>query len=179
MRIVFLRHAESEYNLLHRCNADPAVPVPLSGEGRRQAAAAARRLRDLDIRRIYVSRLQRAQETAAIVNVPHCAELFVDARLDDRNTGYEGLPVAEYMHAMQSAPDPFRWKAAGGESYLDMVARVHAFLGELAPIDTSAVLVVSHHEVLQAVAGYFQNLDPASMWQVWVGNCETLEFEIG
>lgn len=180
MRIVFLRHGESAYNLLGRCNADPAIPVPLTVDGRRQANAAAQRLCDLDIQRVYVSRLQRAQETAAIVNMPHCAELFVDARLDDRNTGFEGLPVADYMHAMQSAPDPYRWKTAGGESYLDMVARVHAFLADLAELaatEASMVLVVTHHEVLQAVTGYFRNLEPAQMWQIWVDNCEALVFE--
>jgi len=41
------------------------------------------------------------------------------------------------------------------------------------------VLVVTHHEVLQAVSGYFDLLDPVQMWRVWVGNCELLEFETG
>lgn len=178
MKLIFMRHGESEYNLLGRCNADPAVRVSLTELGRQQAGAARERLRQEPIRRIYVSRLQRAQETAAIVCGGHCADIRVDARLDDRNTGFEGRPVAEYMTAMQAAPDLFQWKAPGGESYLEMVARVHDFIADLVADEVDMALVVTHHEVLQAVAGHFQNLEPARMWRVWVGNCETLEFEV-
>lgn len=178
MRVVFMRHGESEYNLLGLCNADPSVPVALTPAGRRQAEEAEKRLRNLPIRRVYVSRLQRAQETAAMVNGCHCADIHVDARLDDRNTGFEGLPVIHYMAAMRCAADPFNWKASGGESYREMVARVHAFLADLAQVDEPAVLVVTHHEVLQAVTGYFQSLTLQEMWQTWVGNCEELEFEL-
>ncbi len=177
MKLIFLRHGESECNLSGLCNADPAVPVALTPAGRRQAEAAAERLRQVPIRRVYVSRLQRARETAAIVNACHAAEIHVDVRLDDRNSGFEGLPVAHYLEAMGAAPDPFAWKAPGGESYQELVARVHAFLAELRTLDLPAVLVVSHHEVLQAVAGHFQGLDLASMWRVWVGNGEIMEFE--
>lgn len=179
MKLIFIRHGESEYNLSGLCNADPAARVSLTELGRQQAGAARERLRQEPIRRVYVSRLQRAQETAAILCGGHCADVRVDARLDDRNTGFEGRPVVDYMAAMQAAPDPFQWKVPGGESYLEMVARVHDFIAELATLEVpGVVLVVTHHEVLQAVAGHFQSLEPARMWRVWVGNCETLEFEV-
>ncbi|MBN8763064.1 MAG: histidine phosphatase family protein [Thiobacillus sp. 63-78] len=177
MRMVFLRHGESEYNLRGLCNADPAVPVPLTPKGRLQAAAAAQRLRNVPIRRVYVSRLTRARETAAIVNASHGADVYVDGRLDDRNTGYEGKPVANYLSAMRRAADPFSWKAPAGESYVEMVGRVHDFLEEIEHDDTSTVLVVAHHEVLQAVTGHFRELSLPEMWSVWVEHCEVLEFE--
>lgn len=178
MKLVVLRHGESAYNRLGRCNADPAVPVPLTEEGRAQAGRAADRLRGLAIARIYVSRLQRAQETAGIVNLHHNARIIVDERLDDRRTGYEGQSVIDYLQAMSDAPDPFAWKAPGGESYREMVARVHGFLDELEREGESVVLVVSHHEPMQAIAGRYRGLNATRMWQVWVGNCETLEFDI-
>jgi alpha-ribazole phosphatase len=177
MRMVFLRHGESEYNLRGLCNADPAVPVSLTPKGRQQAEAVAQRLQDMPIQRVYVSRLKRAHETAAIVNASHCADIYVDGRLDDRNTGYEGKPVVDYLSTMRSAADPFSWKAPTGESYVDMVERVHGFLKEVARADVSTVLVVAHHEVLQAVSGYFRKLSLPEMWAVWVDHCETLEFE--
>lgn len=178
MKLLFLRHGESAYNLLGRCNADPGVPVALTPAGRGQAEVVAKRLRDLPIRRVYVSRLQRAQETAAIVNASHCAHIHVDARLDDRNTGFEGLPVDDYLRTMNAAADPFDWKIGSGESYRELVARTHAFLDALVEVDEPAVLVVTHHEVLQAAIGYFDALEPAQMWRIWVGNCELLEFEV-
>lgn len=177
MRLILLRHGESEYNRRGLCNADPAVPVPLTPVGLSQARAAARRLADAPIRRVFVSRLRRAQETAAIVNACHGAHIRVDARLDDRNTGFEDLPVADYLDAQRRAPDPFGWKAPGGESYHELVARVHDFLAEVCALDEAAVLVVTHHQVMQAAAGYFQRLAPADMWRVWVDNGATLEFD--
>ena len=178
MKLIFIRHGESEYNLSGLCNADPAVRVRLTELGRQQAGVARERLRHEPIHQVHVSRLQRAQETAAILCGGHCADIRVDARLDDRNSGFEGRPVADYLAVMWAAPDPFRWKASAGESYLDMVARVHDFTAELLKADLPAVLVVTHHEVLQAVAGYFEHLEPARMWRVWVGNCEALEYEV-
>lgn len=178
MKLIFLRHGESEYNVHGLCNADPSVAVALTPRGRLQAESAAERLRSLPIQRVYVSRLRRAQQTAAIVNASHCTDIYVDSRLDDRNTGCEGLPVSHYLNTMSSAPDPFSWKISTGESYREMLARTQAFLAELNPHGEGAVLVVTHHEVLQAVAGYFRDLSLPEMWAVWVDNCETLEFEL-
>ena len=179
MKLICIRHGESDANVAGLCNADPAARVGLTDLGRRQAAQARERLRRLPIGRVHVSRLRRAQETAAILCGGHCADIRVDARLDDRASGYEGRPVADYLAAMRAAPDPFRWKAPGGESYLEMVARVRAFIADLLADPVDVALVVTHHEVLQAVAGHFGNLEPALMWRIWVDHCETLEFEVG
>lgn len=178
MKVFLLRHGESEYNLRGLCNSDPGVPVALTPAGRRQAEMAAERLRALPIGRIYVSRLQRARETADIVNAHHSAGIRVDARLDDRSTGFEGRPVKQYIHAMHSAPDPFGWKHDGGESYRELVARVHAFVGDLSEPGGAAALVVAHHEVIQAAVGYFRGLGPREMWNIPVDNCEILEFDL-
>lgn len=175
----FLRHGESTWNVQGLSNADPDRPGPLTETGRAQAAEAAKVLGALPIRRIYVSRLPRAQETAAIINARLGVEIRVDARLDDRRTGLEGGAVQDYLAQMKAAPDPFAWKTPAGESYLDMVARVHAFLDVLARDPAEAVLVVSHHEPLQAVAGRYARLAPEGMWRVWVNNGEWLEFTDG
>ena len=57
MRIIFVRHGEPDY--AHDC---------LTEEGRRQAAAAAKRLRDENVETIYSSPLGRAAETAAALS---------------------------------------------------------------------------------------------------------------
>ena len=115
----------------------------------------------------------RGRTDPAGVRIPSAA----DARLDDRSTGFEDQPVADYLDTQQRAPDPFAWKAPGGESYRELVARVHGFLAEVCTLDEAAVLVVTHHQVMQAAAGYFRELTPADMWRVWVDNGATLEFD--
>ncbi|MDD4880400.1 MAG: histidine phosphatase family protein [Gallionellaceae bacterium] len=178
MKLILMRHGESEYNLRGLCNADPAVPVGLTARGRQQAEVAARRWRHAPIRRVYVSRLQRAQETAAIICGGHCAHIHVDARLDDRRTGFEGAPVESYLCAMGAAPDPFSWKVAGGESYREMAARVDAFIDELAGVREPVAMVVTHHEVIQAVAGRFMGLTMDAMWRIGVDHGTSLEFDL-
>jgi len=178
MKVTFMRHGESAYNLKGLCNSDPSKPVGLTSKGRAQAEKAAQRWRNTPIRRVFVSRLQRAQETAAIVCGSHCPPICVDGRLDDRRTGFEDKPVEEYLRAMGAAQDPFAWKAPGGESYREMVERVNSFLDDLTALDELHALVVTHHEVLQAVAGRFQGLDLHGMWHVWVDPGGSLEFEL-
>lgn len=171
----FMRHGESEYNVRGLCNDDPAIAVPLTAKGREQAAAAARLLGSISVGRIFVSTLQRAQETAAIVNTG-AAPVSFDSRLDDRHTGFEGLPVADYLAARDTDPENFR--APGGESFLMLKARVLDFLADLATCPERQILVVSHHEVLQIIRGHFFTLDHAATRRVRIDNGEIFSLEL-
>lgn len=64
-----LRHGESEFNVVYaKTREDPGIPDPtLTAEGRRQAAAAADRLRSHAPRVIFASPYTRALETADIL----------------------------------------------------------------------------------------------------------------
>ncbi len=165
-----MRHAQSTYNVLGLCNADPAVPVPLTELGRSQAEAAAGRLAKTAIDLIVVSELPRACETAAIVNRHHGAPVRVDARLNDRRNGFEGRPVSDYLAAVSN--DPLHCRLEGGETYQELKSRVFEFLGELEKNCACRTLVVSHHEILQVAYGHFAGYSDEQMWQYWIGNAE-------
>jgi alpha-ribazole phosphatase len=171
----FMRHGESEYNVRGLCNDDPAIAVPLTARGREQAAVAARQLGPAAIKRVFVSTLPRALETAAIVNTGG-VPVSVDSRLDDRHTGFEGRAVADYLAARDTDPENFR--APGGESFLMLKARVLDFLADLAGCPERQVLVVSHHEVLQVVRGHFLNLDHAATRRIHIDNGEIFSVEL-
>ena len=175
IRTIFMRHGESAYNVLGLCNDDPAVAVPLTEVGRRQAEQAAERLAASPIDLLLVSQLPRAGETAAIVNHRRCLPTRVDARLNDRRTGFEGKPIAEYLAARDADPDNFC--AAGGEPYTALKRRVLAFLDDLAGFPERHVLVVSHHEVLQVVQWHFSGLSDAATRRLWIDNCGTFEVD--
>jgi broad specificity phosphatase PhoE len=171
--LLFMRHAESVYNVLGLCNADPAVAVPLTDWGRLQAESAAERLAAIPIDLIYVSELPRARETAEIVNRRHGAPLRIDVRLNDRCNGFEGRPVADYLAAVSH--DPLYCRPQGGETYQELKARVGAFLDELANEPAQGVLVVSHHEVLQVAYGHFAGSTDEQMWHYWIGHADFFE----
>lgn len=181
MKAYFLRHGQSVYNVKGLCNADPAVPVGLTDQGREQAHTAAHELSSiakLDL--VFVSELLRAQETATIVNRFHSAPVRIDPRLNDRDTGFEGRPIQDYIDAMCADPDPLNFKQPPGESYLDQKRRVLSFLEEtLYCLQVNTVLVVTHHEVLQIVNGYYKGLSDMEMFQTRIGNGIILEFDIG
>lgn len=175
--VLFMRHAESTCNVLGLCNDDPSIPILLTEKGRWQADAASERLRNAQIDLVLVSQLPRAQETAARVNSHHGAPVRVDARLNDRRTGFEGRPVAEYLAARQD--DPLGFRGEGGETYAELKARVLSLLRELPGLPARRLLVVSHHEVLQVVHGYFGGISDEKSWNFWVGNADVLTYELG
>jgi broad specificity phosphatase PhoE len=165
-----MRHAESTYNVLGLCNADPTLPVPLTDKGRSQAENAAKRLATAAIDLIIVSELPRARETAEIVNRHHCAPMRVDARLNDRRNGFEGRPVADYLAAVSI--DPLHCHLEGGETYQELKFRVFDFLDELENEVGRRTLVVSHHEVLQVAYGRYAGYSDEQMWRYGIGNSE-------
>ena len=176
MKVHFVRHGESEYNVLGLCNADPAQPVPLTEEGEAQARRAGMQLQHIDVTCIYVSQLQRAVQTAHIINHYHGCPLRFDARLNDRRSGFEGRPIRDYLAATQE--DPINFRGHGGESYRELMQRVGEFLGHLATQPIQCAIVVTHHEVLQVIAGHFRNLTPLEMWNTPIDNGAILSFEI-
>jgi alpha-ribazole phosphatase len=170
--VLFMRHAESEANVLGVCNDDPRMPLGLTALGRRQADATADELRGMPIGLVIVSELPRALETAKRVNRHHDAPLLVDARLNDRRTGFEGRSVAEYLAARDG--DPLQFRAPGGESYGELKTRVLDLLAAIPRLDAQCVLVVSHHEVLQIVHGHFHGWSDRDILQFPLANAAVL-----
>src|SRR5919109_1408470 len=65
MRLIIVRHGESEWNRIGRYQGQ--LDAPLSGLGLRQAEALADRLRQEPIEIIFTSPLQRAAKTAEAI----------------------------------------------------------------------------------------------------------------
>jgi alpha-ribazole phosphatase len=175
--VLFMRHGESTCNVSGVCNDDPSVPVLLTKRGRQQADAAAERMRHAPIDMVLVSQLPRAQETAARVNRHHRAPVRVDARLNDRRTGFEGRPVLDYLNAREK--DPLGFRGEGGETYGELKSRVLELLTDLRELPARRLLVVSHHEVLQIVDGHFNGLPDEKIWHIPVENAGILSYVLG
>jgi probable phosphoglycerate mutase len=176
VRVHALRHGQSAYNLLRLCNDDPSRAVPLTPDGRRQAASAAATLAGRGIEILYASPLQRARETAAIVGEHVGAPVVVDARLADIRSGCEGRPVAEYQAAI--AHDPLRARPNGGESLLDHRQRVRGFLDWLTAQPHETVALVAHEETLRTLKGFAEELPPEATIDLAFGNCEVYSFDL-
>ena len=131
--------------------------MPLSAEGRAQAAALGRRLAGVSFERVVASPLRRALETARLVVPGRDPE--TDPRLLEMDYGAWGGPTNQISARDGPArqlweADPASLACPGGESGNDVAARVRSFLeaaidqaGPDGPgIDTAdhRILVVGH-----------------------------------
>lgn len=141
MKLILLRHAQSEKNTKGIVNADPSIPYPLTPKGRKQARRSAERLRDEGAQAIYCSQLPRAKETAQIVGEALGIPVRVDARLNEMGNGvFEERPRIAYHLAI--------WNRVvktppGGERSEDVLDRM---LGAFEDIrrQHDAAIIVSH-----------------------------------
>lgn len=173
MKIILLRHGESEANIAHRINDDPSRPVNLTAQGRAQAEAASHRLREVPFTHAYASEFPRARQTAEILLRHHACPLLVDARLNERRSGMDGLPVHAFNDLVR--PDPLHIKPEHGESFLEQMERVRSFLNEIAARHPDGVaLAVSHENPILAALALTAD-DPEQVIRGSIANCEWVE----
>lgn len=150
MKVVFVRHGESEANVADFINDDPRRPVRLTGRGCAQARAAAQELQSIGFTDAYASEFPRARQTAGILLEHHRCELQVDARLNERRSGMDGLPTRTFNDLVE--PDPIHIRPPLGENFLEQTERLRSFLQSLDCLPSHAVvLAVSHEYPLRSV----------------------------
>lgn len=176
MKLIALRHGQSEYNVLGLCNDDPARGVALTRLGLRQARQAAERLRGEGIAHVYCSPLLRARQTAETVAAQIGAALTIDARLGDIRSGFDGRPVADYLAFI--ADDPLHTRPPGGESLLDFQRRISGFLDGLRTAPYSAVALVAHEETLRIIKAHAEGLPLAAVVGLAFANAQPYGFEL-
>jgi len=152
-----VRHGQTDWNRAGRFQgqADPA----LNEDGRRQANALAERLARRTFDALYSSDLLRARATAEALSAPLALPVRLDPRLREVNHGqWDGLLLADIQ-----ARFPLDWAARqrspltarppGGETVLDVSARVRAAAADIARAHPGGeVLVVSHGLALAVLA---------------------------
>jgi broad specificity phosphatase PhoE len=128
MDLFLLRHAQPEWSRAERSRVDPN----LTELGRRQAAAAAARLRAVRFDRVLVSTATRARETAA----PLLGDLPAGTRVEHHDwlheihhpADWEGTPSQEVeavFRERHALPREDWWDGLpGGESFRDFHRRV-------------------------------------------------------
>ncbi|MGB8078177.1 MAG: histidine phosphatase family protein [Gallionella sp.] len=175
IKIFLVRHGESEANVANRINDDPTRLVNITRRGRAQAEAAAERLRGVPFTYAYASEFPRAQQTAEILLRHHDLQLTIDARLNERRSGMDGLPVDAFNDAVKH--DLLRYKPARGESFLEQMERLRSFQDEISIRHLNeTVLAVSHENpIVAALASTV--VDPEKVIGESIANCEWMELD--
>lgn len=177
MNIYLVRHGESVWNKEQRIQGrkDPG----LSGEGKRQAKALAKRLKKDKIELIYSSGLKRCAQTAKIIARESGAKVKICPQIEEIILGdWQGKTVEEVRkiypkvyEAWLRAPSTAR--IPGWEGIARFTKRVDgAFKSILNSDSASSVCVVTHWGVIAAYFSGALNTDFDYLFKtVRVDNC--------
>jgi broad specificity phosphatase PhoE len=148
-QITLVRHGQTDWNLARRYQGQ--MDIPLNEEGFRQARELSVLLADEVFDVIYSSDLQRARQTAEILQLGRHIPLITDQRLREIAFGqWEGAYFPDMLRDFPerfaiSQKDPSISLAPGGESVLEVSRRTSAFADEISLLyPNGKILVVTH-----------------------------------
>ena len=182
MRMLLLRHAETDWNRERRFQG--GRDVPLSATGRQQAESAARLLAATRLDAVWSSPLRRARDTAAAIAAPQGLCVREEAAFREMGFGeWEGLTRDEV-----SASFPARYRGwtetphlvvpPGAETLEEVRARVLAGLDELREAhDGQTVCVVAHGVSIRILILEALGLGLDRLWSFHVASTGISELE--
>ena len=155
--ILLARHGETEWSVGGRHTG--GTDVPLTDEGRRQAAKLGERLRGRELALVLSSPLERALETCRLAGLGERAELRPELMEWDYGA-YEGLTTPEIR---ESVPGWTVWThpTPDGETAAEVGARVDRVVEELAALEGDAA-VFAHGHLLRVLGARWIGLPPDS-----------------
>lgn len=181
MRIIFVRHGETVFNIESRYQGH--LDAELSDLGRLQSQRVAERLSDEPIAAVYSSDLSRAGEAAQAIADLHSLKVEVDESLRECAFGeWEGLSVEEIKHQYPELyrsylKDSVTYRAPGGErleSLQERVVRMVRCIEERHPDDT--VVIVTHGGPIRAFFCHALGASLQTFRKVNLANCSITTF---
>ncbi len=149
MKMILVRHAETEWNLQDRAMGQ--LDSPLTPNGIRQAYALGDRLRCHSFTRLYSSDLGRAAQTANIIASICDKKVIFNSGLRERNFGiFQGLTLSEMQEKFpQERQDfeqnDFEYIIPEGESLKQLRQRSFQILTAIAQQSLGETIVVITH----------------------------------
>lgn len=185
MRLIIVRHGESEWNRIHRYQGQ--LDAPLSDLGLRQAEALATRLKGEQLGQIYSSPLQRAARTAEAIAVhhPEVPFAFSDALLEIHHGEWQGKfadeILAGYAEGLREWREhPTRSQMPGGESFSNVLKRTLDFREQIYARHQDETVLISTHDVIVKILvadALGMNMDRIN--RIWVTNASISVIEYG
>ncbi|AFZ21185.1 histidine phosphatase family protein [Allocoleopsis franciscana] len=181
LRLLLVRHGETEWNRVARFQG--GIDVPLNDNGRKQAQQAAEFLKDVPIDFAVSSPMLRPKETAELIlkNHPNI-NLELQEKLKEINHGlWEGKleseikqEYADLLHQWQTAPETVQMPE--GENLQQVWDRAIACWNgiiEAAGVSNTELktgLIVAHDAINKVILCHVLGLSPASIWSIKQGN---------
>lgn len=182
-RFVLIRHGETDWNLEGRWQGQ--ADVPLNRHGLAQAHRMAQELsKTARLDAIYSSDLERARQTAAALESATGLPVRLDQRLREIHQGeWQGLLVSEIESRYDRifelrSQDPWNVAPPGGETALQVRARVAAAFCDIVNCHPGGVVAVVAHGFVLAVARTLPGTEAIeNIWKLVPGNCSPIWME--
>lgn len=175
-----VRHGQTDWNVARRYQGHQ--DIPLNTEGKQQAEDLALVLNDEVFDAIYSSDLQRAMQTAHILQKGRRIDLFPDTRLREICFGdWEGASLQDMRAAYPerftlSANDPAIPLAPGGESVVAVAQRTKAFAEEVSRLyPNGKILVVTHGLALASLRCHAEKLPLIDAFRLVPDNAQPVQ----
>ena len=169
--IIIIRHGETEWNKTGRFQGHS--DVPLSAEGRTQAAALGKNLVVDHVDAIYASDLTRAMETAAPLAQRFGLEVISDPQLRELNFGaWEGRNFndvnAENPNAMKNFyTDPEQADIPESEPFPEFQRRIAGRVREIVARERGKrIVIVSHGASIRILLADILSMPIRSIWHL-------------
>ena len=176
MKLVVVRHGQTDYNKNHICQG--SIDVPLNENGKQQALIINNVLADTKIDVVVSSTMKRAHETAILIAPNH--PIILDDRLVERRLGnYEGksnmnLVFDKYEDYYLNCSDD------GVENIQSVYQRINDVIMELkAKYNDKTVLLVTHGSVSNVMYYYVNGIPENGICSFrYLDNGQYMELEI-
>lgn len=162
--LLLIRHGENDFVKTGKLPGK-SPGIHLNERGQKQAQVLGEALKDVPLKAIYSSPLERAMETAAPIAAARKLEILQEPDLMDTDVGsWQGKSLKVLRHTkvwsiVQSAPSRFRFP--DGESFVESQARYAAALERIVqkhPKPQDIVAVVFHADPIKLVVSHFLGL---------------------
>lgn len=185
MRIIFIRHGETDWNVTLQYQGQGNVP--LNRRGQQQARLTGERLKAYKACALYSSDIVRARNTAEIISPIVGLEPIMMPELREIDVGqWEGLTPEELYrrfpeHMREYDRDPARTVRRGGESYAQLQERALKAMQSMydAHMGEETVLAVTHGGTIRAILCHVIGLDLNNFGRMWLDNGSLSEIRHG
>ena len=168
IRITLVRHGETYNNRNHVVQGQDPTQGRLTEQGLLQAQLLGRALAQVPFDMVYSSPLERCCLTLSAILLARSTQrtlplMFPDALMEINLGSLHGRPHSEWKASIRG--EPMAWRAPGGESWLDVQARVTDYLRrEIVPKGHREILVVAHGGVNRGILASLTGLPMAQCW---------------
>lgn len=175
MSLYYVRHGQTDWNVQHLLQG--RTDIPLNETGILQAKQTSELFQDIQIDTIFCSPLQRAVQTAKIIQTMTQCEIQIEPRIAERCFGtMEGCDIRTIEKNIWDFEQNLCSQA---ESMNDFFKRVQSFLEEIdSDLSQKNYCIVAHGGVFLPTYEYFNGLDHNSdLMQIVPKNCTITKFK--